>query len=457
MIDFSVSEAAKILQGEVVNGEACFNAVSTDSRTLNGAALFVAIPGERFDGHDYVAMAAGQGAVAALVERKIESEIPQIVVADVRLALLQLASAWRSKSEAVVIAVTGSNGKTTVKEMLAAILTLQGSVLATIGNLNNDIGVPLTLTRLQEHEFAVIEMGANHAREIHQLSVTTSPHVALLNNAGRAHLEGFGSIEGVARSKGEIVDGLLPDGVFVCNGESQWLPLWRGLAADHEVMTFGQTEACDVRLEKNSSTAEWNESGFEQQFDVHAGAQRFTLQLPLAGEHNRMNALAAVAVCVALKIDHRLIHDGLKSIRPVPGRLFPCRSAAGVRIIDDTYNANPDSVTAAITVLGDFSARRVLVLGDLAELGGDVEAIHADLGRVAAECGIDRLYTLGPMSAAAAAAFGGNGFAFNDIDELNNTLQSQLDDQHIVLVKGSRAARMERVVKALTVNEDIGC
>ncbi len=457
MIDFSVSEAAKILQGEVVNGEARFNAVSTDSRTLNGAALFVAIPGERFDGHDYVAMAAGQGAVAALVERKIESEIPQIVVADVRLALLQLASAWRSKSEAVVIAVTGSNGKTTVKEMLAAILTLQGSVLATIGNLNNDIGVPLTLTRLQEHEFAVIEMGANHAREIHQLSVTTSPHVALLNNAGRAHLEGFGSIEGVARSKGEIVDGLLPDGVFVCNGESQWLPLWRGLAADHEVMTFGQTEACDVRLEKNSSTAEWNESGFEQQFDVHAGAQRFTLQLPLAGEHNRMNALAAVAVCVALKIDHRLIHDGLKSIRPVPGRLFPCRSAAGVRIIDDTYNANPDSVTAAITVLGDFSARRVLVLGDLAELGGDVEAIHADLGRVAAECGIDRLYTLGPMSAAAAAAFGGNGFAFNDIDELNNTLQSQLDDQHIVLVKGSRAARMERVVKALTVNEDIGC
>jgi len=457
MIDFSVSEAAKILQGEVVNGEARFNAVSTDSRTLNGAALFVAIPGERFDGHDYVAMAAGQGAVAALVERKIESEIPQIVVADVRLALLQLASAWRSKSEAVVIAVTGSNGKTTVKEMLAAILTLQGSVLATIGNLNNDIGVPLTLTRLQEHEFAVIEMGANHAREIHQLSVTTSPHVALLNNAGRAHLEGFGSIEGVARSKGEIVDGLLPDGVFVCNGESQWLPLWRELAADHEVMTFGQTEACDVRLEKNSSTAEWNESGFEQQFDVHAGAQRFTLQLPLAGEHNRMNALAAVAVCVALKIDHRLIHDGLKSIRPVPGRLFPCRSAAGVRIIDDTYNANPDSVTAAITVLGDFSARRVLVLGDLAELGGDVEAIHADLGRVAAECGIDRLYTLGPMSAAAAAAFGGNGFAFNDIDELNNTLQSQLDDQHIVLVKGSRAARMERVVKALTVNEDIGC
>ncbi len=457
MIDFSVSEAAKILQGEVVNGEARFNAVSTDSRTLNGAALFVAIPGDRFDGHDYVAMAAGQGAVAALVERKIESEIPQIVVADVRLALLQLASAWRSKSEAVVIAVTGSNGKTTVKEMLAAILSLQGSVLATIGNLNNDIGVPLTLTRLQEHEFAVIEMGANHAREIHQLSITTSPHVALLNNAGRAHLEGFGSIEGVARSKGEIVDGLLPDGVFVCNGESQWLPLWRELAADHEVMTFGQTEACDVRLEKNSSTAEWNEGGFEQQFDVHAGAQRFMLQLPLAGEHNRMNALAAVAVCVALKIDHRLIHDGLKSIRPVPGRLFPCRSAAGVRIIDDTYNANPDSVTAAITVLGDFSARRVLVLGDLAELGGDVEAIHADLGRVAAQRGIDRLYTLGPMSAAAAAAFGDNGFAFNDIDALNNALQSQLDDQYIVLVKGSRAARMERVVEALTTNEDIGC
>ena len=457
MIDFLVSEAAAILHGEVVNGEARFNAVSTDSRTLDGEALFVAIPGENFDGHDYVATAARQGAVAALVEREIESEIPQIIVADVRLALLQLAGAWRSKSEAVVIALTGSNGKTTVKEMLAAILSLQGSVLATIGNLNNEIGVPLTLTRLQDEEFAVIEMGANHAREIHQLSVTASPHVALLNNAGRAHLEGFGSIEGVARSKAEIIDGLSADGVFVCNGESQWLPLWRELAAAYRVITFGQDASCDVHLEKNSSTAQWNESGFEQQFDVHTGAQQFTLQLPLAGEHNRMNALAAVAVCVALKIDHRLIHDGLKSISPVPGRLFPCRSASGVRIIDDTYNANPDSVAAAIAVLGGFSAHRVLVLGDLAELGGDVEAIHADLGRVAAERGIDRLYTLGPMSAAAAAAFGVNGFAFNDIDELNDALQAQLDDQHVVLVKGSRAARMERVVEALTVNEDIGC
>ncbi len=457
MIDFSVSEAAKILQGEAVNGDVHFNAVSTDSRTLDGEALFVAIPGEHFDGHDYVETAARQGAVAALVDREVESEIPQIIVADVRLALLQLAGAWRSKSDAVVIALTGSNGKTTVKEMLAAILSLQGSVLATIGNLNNEIGVPLTLTRIQDQEFAVIEMGANHAGEIHQLSVAASPDVALLNNAGRAHLEGFGSLQGVARSKGEIVDGLSPDGIFVCNGESQWLPLWRELAGDHQVITFGQTEACDVHLEKNSSTAQWNESGFEQQFDVHTGTQRFPVQLPLAGEHNRLNALAAVAVCVALKIDHTLIHDGLKSIRPVPGRLFPCRSASGVRIIDDTYNANPDSVTAAIAVLGSFSAHRVLVLGDLAELGGDVKAIHADLGRVAAERGIDRLYTLGPMSAAAAAAFGDNGFAFNDIDELNNALQSQLDDQHIVLVKGSRAARMERIVEALTANEDIGC
>ena len=307
MIDFSVSKAAKILHGEVVNGEARFNAVSTDSRTLNGKALFVAIPGERFDGHDYVAMAARQGAVAALVDREVDTQIPQIIVADVRHALLQLAGAWRNKSDAVVIALTGSNGKTTVKEMIAAILSLQGSVLATIGNLNNEIGVPLTLARIQDQEFAVIEMGANHAGEIHQLSVAASPHVALLNNAGRAHLEGFGSIEGVARAKAEIVDGLSSDGIFVCNGESQWLPLWRELADDHRVITFGQREACDVHLEKNSSTAQWNESGFEQQFDVHTGAQHFPVQLSLAGEHNRMNALAAVAVCVALKIDYSII------------------------------------------------------------------------------------------------------------------------------------------------------
>ncbi|MEA3301731.1 MAG: UDP-N-acetylmuramoyl-tripeptide--D-alanyl-D-alanine ligase [Pseudomonadota bacterium] len=457
MIDFSVSEAASILSGEAVNGDARFNAVSTDSRTLDGEALFVAIPGENFDGHDYVEMAASQGAVAALVDRKIDIGIPQIIVADVRIALLQLAAAWRSKSHAVVIALTGSNGKTTVKEMLAAILSQQGSVLATIGNLNNEIGVPLTLTRLQNEEYAVIEMGANHLHEIHQLSVTASPDVALLNNAGRAHLEGFGSIEGVARAKGEIIDGLSDDGIFVCNGESQWLPLWRELAGDHQVITFGQLQSCDVRLEKNSSRTRWSESGFEQQFEVHIGARQLSLQLPLAGEHNRMNALAAVAVCAALQIDHSLIHDGLKSIRPVPGRLFPRRNAAGLRIIDDTYNANPDSVAAAIALLENFSARTVLVLGDLAELGGDVEAIHAELGRVAAASGIDRLYTLGPMSAAAAAAFGSNGFAFDDIDVLNNALQLQLDDQHVVLIKGSRAARMERVVEALTANEDIGC
>ena len=457
MIDFSASEASTLLHGRVINGDARFNGVSTDSRTLNGKPLFVAIPGDRFDGHDHVAAAARKGAVAALVEREVDTQIPQIIVADVRHALMQLAGAWRSKSDAVVVALTGSNGKTTVKEMIAAILSLQGSVLATIGNLNNEIGVPLTLTRLQDQKFAVVEMGANHAGEIHRLSLIASPHVALLNNAGRAHLEGFGSIEGVARSKAEIIDGLSSSGIFVCNGESQWLPMWCELAAGHHVITFGRDESCDVRLEQETSRALWNESGFEQQFDVLVGTRRFSLQLPLAGEHNRMNALAAVAVCEALEVDHKLIHDGLRMIKPVAGRLFPCRSADGVRIIDDTYNANPDSVTAAIAVLVDLPGRRVLVLGDLAELGGDAKAVHADLGRLAAGSGVERLYTFGPMSAAAADAFGDNGFAFFDIEALNDALQSQLNDQCVVLVKGSRAARMERVVEALTASEDIGC
>lgn len=457
MIDFSVSEAATTLHGRAINGEAYFNAVSTDSRTLNGKPLFVAIPGEHFDGHEHVAAAARMGAAAALVEREVDAQIPQIIVEDVRDALLQLAAAWRSKSDAVVVALTGSNGKTTVKEMIASILSLQGSVLATTGNLNNEIGVPLTLTRLQNEEFAVVEMGANHAGEIHRLSVIASPHVALLNNAGRAHLEGFGSIEGVARAKAEIIDGLSASGVFVCNGESRWLPLWRELAAAHRVITFGQDESCDVRLDQETSRALWNESGFEQQFTVSAGKRKFSLQLPLAGEHNRMNALAAVAVCEALEVDHALIRDGLRAIKPVAGRLFPSRNAAGLRIIDDTYNANPDSVTAAIAVLADLSARRVLVLGDLAELGGDVEAAHADLGRLAADSGVERLYTLGKMSATAADAFGDNGFAYFEIDALNDALQSQLNEEHVVLVKGSRSARMERVVEALTASEDIGC
>ncbi|MEN8213016.1 MAG: UDP-N-acetylmuramoyl-tripeptide--D-alanyl-D-alanine ligase [Pseudomonadota bacterium] len=459
MIGFSVREAAELLHGKVVNGDAHFSALSTDSRTLDGEALFAAIPGERYDGHDYVAGAARQGAAAALVEREVDAGIPQIIVADVRRALLELAAAWRNKSDAVVVALTGSNGKTTVKEMIASILSRQGSVLATIGNLNNDIGVPLTLARLQDEEYAVIEMGANHAGEIHQLSLAASPDVALLNNAGRAHLEGFGSLEGVARSKAEIIDGLSASGLFVCNGDSQWLPLWRNLAAGHHIMTFGSNGECDVRLEKGSSTTQWSEKGFVQKFDVVLGQRRISLRLPLAGEHNRMNAVAAVAVCMALKIDDGLIQEGLNAVKPVAGRLFPRRNAAGLRIIDDTYNANPDSVAAAVMVLGEFDAHKVLVLGDMAELGGDVEAAHADLGRLAAERGIARLYTLGSPSAAAAAAFGDKGFAFRDFDALIQALQSQLDDDSIVLVKGSRTARMERVVEALAANEDedIGC
>lgn len=457
MIDFSTSEAARRLGGETCNGEARFSAVSTDSRTLDGMALFVAIPGERHDGHDYVATAASHGAVAALVARRVEVDIPQIVVTNVREALLQLAALWRSRSDAVVVALTGSNGKTTVKEMIAAILSQQGSVLATAGNLNNEIGVPLTLTRLQDQQYAVVEMGANHPREIHRLSKITAPHVALLNNAGRAHLEGFGSMEGVARAKAEIIDGLAADGIFVCNGESTWLPLWRELAGGRHVVTFGRNASCDIRPRDATSSMQWNRGGFEQRFEVDIGGERVVIQLPLAGDHNLMNALAAIAVCASLDIASDSIHEGLKSVRPVAGRLFPCRSASGARIIDDTYNANPDSVAAAIAVLGDIDATRILVLGDLAELGGDLSRAHADLGTLAAESGIDKLYTLGPLSAAAAEAFGDNGFAFDDIDALNSSLQGQLDDSCAVLVKGSRAARMERVVEALTESEDIGC
>jgi UDP-N-acetylmuramoyl-tripeptide--D-alanyl-D-alanine ligase len=248
MISFSVSEVAEILGAGFINGDAEFDRVSSDTRTLEGAALFVAIPGEHFDGHDYVAAAAEKGAVAALVDHEVDINLPQIVCTNVVGAFGELALAWRRRSSAHVVALTGSNGKTTVKEMLARIFSEMGPVLATRGNLNNNIGVPLTLTRLQEERYAVIEMGANHAGEIHDLSMMTRPDVALLNNAGRAHLEGFGTEEGVARAKAEILYGLKKDGVFVCHGDSKWLPLWKKLAASHRMVTFGEASHCDVRV-----------------------------------------------------------------------------------------------------------------------------------------------------------------------------------------------------------------
>lgn len=449
MISFSVSEAAEILGARQINGDAVFDRVSSDTRTLEGAALFVAIPGERFDGHDYVAAAAEKGAVAALVDHEVDVELPQIICNHVVNTLGELALAWRERSSAHVVALTGSNGKTTVKEMLARIFAEMGPVLSTIGNLNNNIGVPLTLTRLQEERYAVIEMGANHAGEIHDLSMMTRPDVALLNNAGRAHLEGFGSEEGVARAKAEILYGLKKDGVFVCHGDSKWLPLWKKLAASHRMVTFGEASHCDVRVVDAKAQTLWDEQGFRQRFRIETRGHLVDVELPLAGRHNIMNAAAAIAVALESGVPEEIAVFALKFIMPVRGRLYPLVTADGLRVIDDSYNANPDSVAAAMHVLTGLGGNSVMVLGDLAELGDDPRGIHQVLGKVAKQLGVQRLYTLGPLSEAAAGEFGDGGHAYLELEPLVEDLKRHAAGDDVILVKGSRTARMERVVDAL--------
>ncbi len=449
MIAFTLSQLARHLDGEVQGDDVTVRTVSIDTRTLQPGDLYVALRGPTFDGHDYLDVAAEQGACAAMVERDLAHRLPRLKVADTRLGLGRMAAAWRRAGHARVVAITGSNGKTTVKEMLAAILGQNASVLATRGNLNNDIGLPLTLTRLQDEDYAVLELGANHAGEIDYLSHIAAPDVALLLNAGRAHLEGFGSVEGVARAKAEIINGLVENGVFVFNADDPHAPLWRELAAGRRQLSFGRGAKADVRS-PGPARLGWDAQGFISHFGVETDSGSFEVSLALAGEHNRINALAACAAAIALGVAPEQIQAGLASLRPVPGRLCPVENPLSVRLIDDSYNANPDSVSAAIAVLASAPGRRTLVLGDLAELGEGAAALHAQLGEQARDAGIERLYTCGSLSAAAAKAFGAGAVHFTDREALIRHLAEHVDAGDSVLVKGSRSAAMDNVVRGLT-------
>lgn len=454
MIAFALSDLAQRLAGELQGNDVEVRAVGIDTRTLQPGDLYVALRGPNFDGHDYLDMAAEQGACAAMVSRDIAHRLPRLKVTDTRRALGQLAAEWRRAGHARVVAVTGSNGKTTVKEMLAAILGQNASVLATRGNLNNDIGLPLTLTRLQDEDYAVLELGANHPGEIDYLSRIAAPDVALLINAGRAHLEGFGDLEGVARAKAEILNGLATTGTFVYNADDHFAPLWRELAAGRQCLGFGHGANADIRS-PGAARLSWDEQGFVSHFQVQTPTGTFEIALGLAGEHNRMNALAACAGAIALGVPVEQIQAGLASLRPVAGRLCPVSNALGIRLIDDSYNANPDSVAAAIAVLAGAPGRRTLVLGDLAELGAGASALHAQLGEQAQAAGIEHLYTCGRLSAAAAKAFGAGAVHFSDRQTLAAYLAEHLDAGDSILVKGSRSAAMEQVVHGLT--EGLSC
>jgi UDP-N-acetylmuramoyl-tripeptide--D-alanyl-D-alanine ligase len=343
-----------------------------------------------------------------------------------------------------VVAVTGSNGKTTVKEMLSAIFSTQGETLATKGNLNNHIGVPLTLLSIgQQHKAAIIEMGANHAGEIAYLTDITRPQVAMINNAAAAHLEGFGSLEGVAKAKGEIYQGLGKDGVAVINADDRFAPLWRELTKKHKTLTFGLQNDADI-------SCQWQGDINGNRLDVATPVGDFQCTLKLLGQHNVMNALAATAVAVAAGVDADAIGEGINALQAVPGRMQPKPGIKGSRLIDDTYNANPSSLIAGLDVLAACEGQRFLVLGDMGELGDNSIELHQQAGADAARLNIDRVFTLGGFSQEAAQAFGENGRHFEDVQQLIETVRPLLAEDVTVLVKGSRMMRMERVIVALS-------
>ena len=458
----TMQKAAQVLHGEWRGQDVRFTAVSADSRTVGCGDLFVALIGEKFDGHDFIAEVKKKGAAAAMVclESAAESQasgIPLILVKDTRLGLGQLAAHWRSCFSIPVVAVTGSNGKTTVKEMIASILRraveaaggADGSggsggsdrVLATEGNLNNDIGVPLMLLRLRErHVYAVIEMGMNHAGEIAYLTRLTKPGVALITNAGAAHVEGLGSLQAVACAKGEIFEGLDQHGIAVINADDPNAPLWRKLAGNRKVVDFGLGGEPKVSARYQSDFL-----GSGMTLILPDGVEEVELQVP--GEHNVRNALAAAAVAVAMGIDTKAIASGLSEFRGVKGRLQKKRGLHDATLIDDSYNANPESVRAALAVLAKAPGKKILVLGDMGELGDSARDFHERIGEEARLAGVDRLFALGELSAYAVAKFGPGARHFDKIEGLLAEVRSQLAVDVTFLIKGSRFMQMERVVK----------
>jgi UDP-N-acetylmuramoyl-tripeptide--D-alanyl-D-alanine ligase len=444
-----LSEAAAAIAGRLVGMDAEFRGVSIDSRTLVPGQLFVALRGERFDGHAFLGAAMTRGAAGAIVERAADLALPQIVVADALAALTALAAAWRAGSAAVVLGVAGSNGKTTTKELLGAIAGRAGSTLATRGNLNNHIGVPLTLLRLEpSHRYAVIELGANHPGEIAALAALAKPAIALVTNAGDEHLEGFGDLDGVARAEGELFAALAAGGTAVVNADDPFAGMWAGMVpAGARVLRFGIEARADVRAQAISGRIE--SGAFVTAFTLAVAGAEARVMLPLAGRHNVSNALGAAAAAHAAGIDLPAIVAGLERMRPVSGRLQLKPGLRGAWLIDDSYNANPSSVRAGIDVLCALPGEHWLVLGEMAELGDGTSAAHAGIGDYARRAGITRLFALGAAARHAADSFGARASWYEDAAALGDALVAGLEPGVTALVKGSRVNRLERVVERL--------
>ena len=450
----TLADFARVCGGTLMGADAAYTGVSTDTRTLSGGQLFIALTGERFNGDEFVAQAEKAGAVGAVVRVPQAVSIPQIVVPDTTAALARAANAWRESFSIPVVGVAGSNGKTTVKGMIASILGQAGETLSTQGNLNNHIGVPLTLFRLTAaHRFAVVEMGADKAGEVATLVKIGRPTVGLITNAGAEHLEGFLSMDGVACAEGEMVEGLASDATAIINADDTYAGLWRGMT-QAKVQAFGLSEGSDFTA-KNLHTSVTAE-GFLTRYTLHCPLGETAVELHLAGRHNVLNSLCAAAAAAAAGASLGQIAAGLAAMRPVAGRLQFKRALGGAMLIDDSYNANPSSVQAGIEVLEQVSGERWLVFADMGELGEFAEQSHSDIGVFAREHGITHLFATGELARRTVHSFGTGAEWHPDTTALGGAVRAALTQAGAaasevrMLVKGSRFNRLERVVAALT-------
>ncbi|NNF49511.1 MAG: UDP-N-acetylmuramoyl-tripeptide--D-alanyl-D-alanine ligase [Woeseiaceae bacterium] len=446
----TLASAAKYMQGRLRGDDRDFDGISTDTRSITANELFFALQGPNFDGRDYVGAASKKGAAGAVVSKRTNDRIAQIEVDDTTLALGRFGAAWRNEQDVTVIGVTGSNGKTTLKEMIASCLSQCAPTLATHGNLNNDIGMPLMLARIDaSHRYAVLEMGANHAGEIAYLVGLASPDVVVITNAGAAHLEGFGSLEGVAKAKGEILQNGKRPAAAVLNADDRFYGYWASLVGDVRHLSFGFADEADVRAEDIEPGAAGT------RFTLHVGGRSLAIALPLAGVHNVRNACAAAAVSHALDVPLDAIGRGLEAVSPIGGRLQPVQGICGATLFDDSYNANPLSVVAAAEFLAALPGESRFVLGDMKELGDDAEKLHREVGEAVRASGVDRLFAYGALASNAAEGFGENARWFASLDTLVDELCDGLAPDVNVLVKGSRSMHMERVVDALREHGDV--
>ena len=446
----TLAAVAQQVSGTLLGADAAFGRVSIDTRKLDPGALFVAIPGERFDGNDFVPDAHARRAAGAVVSRPADVPLPQVRVSDTRNALSGMARGWRKNFPIPVVAVTGSNGKTTVKELIAGILGGSRDVCVTRGNLNNDLGVPLTLMELADHhEVLVIELGANHAGEIAALSQLVDPTVGVITNAGAAHLEGFGSIAGVARAKGELLDHLPAAGAAILNADDPHCSAWTRRSRAARVLTFGFDRSADCTV--RGEVADVSEGSAFTLMLPDGTDLRMTL--PLRGRHSVLNSLAAAAAAHAVGASPDEILAGLSRARPVSGRLNRMSGFGGATIIDDTYNANPTSTCAALDYLRGCGGRRMFVLGDMAELGAEAAELHRQVGEYARDC-CDALFAIGGLSQEAAQAFGSGAQSFTDLTALRRALKPLLSEDATLLVKGSRVMGLDRLVGSLGTSGD---